>query len=47
VAAERACCPFLRFELALEPEEGPIRLRITGPADTKGFLASELGLGAG
>lgn len=44
IEGERACCPFLRFSLELEPDQGPIRLRITGPAETKAFLADELGL---
>jgi len=47
VEAERACCRFLRFSLELEPGEGPIRLRITGPEETKAFLEEELGLRPG
>lgn len=38
IAAERACCPFLTFELAATPNMGPLILRITGPAGTKDFL---------
>lgn len=44
VERERACCRFLRFSLDFEPDEGPLRLRITGPGETKAFLAAELGL---
>lgn len=44
VERERACCRFLRFSLDLEPDAGPVRLRITGPGETKAFLAAELGL---
>ena len=30
VAFERKCCRFLSFEVAFEPEEGPIHLRLLG-----------------
>jgi len=40
IAAERACCPFLRFNLRLEPSGGPIWLELTGPEGTKDFLHS-------
>jgi len=42
IAAERECCPFLRFELAAEPAMGPVTVRMTGPAGTKEFLKSIL-----
>jgi hypothetical protein len=42
IAAERECCPFLRFELAAEPGMGPVTIRMTGPAGTKEFLKSIL-----
>ena len=38
---ERLCCPFFRFELEVEPEQGPIWLRLTGNTDVKAFLQSE------
>jgi hypothetical protein len=38
ITFERQCCPFLRFNLRLEPAEGPIWLELTGPEGTKGFL---------
>ncbi len=44
VANERRCCPFLRFEIAVEPDGGPVRLRMTGPAGTRDFLRAELRL---
>ncbi len=28
IGAERACCPFVRFELAFEPNQGPIWLHL-------------------
>lgn len=42
VSNERRCCPFLRFELAIEPGDGPIRLKVTGPDGTREFLNAEL-----
>jgi hypothetical protein len=48
VANERRCCPFLRFEIAVEPDGGPdggpVWLRMTGPAGTRDFLRAELRL---
>jgi len=40
VKVERACCPFLGFNLQIEPGEGPIWLELTGPLGTKDFLGS-------
>ena len=36
---ERQCCPFLRFQLTVEQNDGPLWLEMTGPAGTKEFLA--------
>lgn len=41
VATERECCRFFAFELLLEPEQGPVSLRMRGPAGTKEFLAGQ------
>jgi hypothetical protein len=38
ILAERECCPFLKFELTVEPNLGPLTLRVTGPDGTKEFL---------
>lgn len=38
ISYERLCCPFFRFELAIEPDLGPIWLRLTGNTDVKPFL---------
>ena len=46
IADERECCPFLHFELLVEPDRGPIRLRVRGPEGTKEFLAGQLTEGA-
>jgi len=40
--AERQCCRFLRFQLTVEPDGGPLRLEITGPSGTDEFLSSLL-----
>jgi hypothetical protein len=37
---ERRCCPFLRLELELESEEGPLWLRLRGGPGVKEFLAA-------
>lgn len=42
IANERRCCPFLRFAVELEPDQGPIWVRLTGPAGTREFLDVEL-----
>ncbi len=39
IVFERECCPFFAFELAFEPEEGPIRLRVRGPEGAKEMVA--------
>jgi hypothetical protein len=38
---ERLCCPFFRFTLEIEPDQGPIWLQITGATDVKAFIQSE------
>ena len=40
--AERECCPFLAFELAAEPNKGPVILRVIGPNGAKEFLRAIL-----
>jgi hypothetical protein len=40
ITFERECCPFLRFQLRLEPANGPLWLELTGPEGTKDFLQS-------
>lgn len=44
IELERQCCPFLRFQLTLEPAGGALWLALTGPMGTREFLAHELGL---
>ena len=42
---ERQCCRFLRFRLEAAPDDGPVRLELSGPSGTGAFLAS-IGLDA-
>jgi hypothetical protein len=41
---ERQCCPFLRFQLVIEPFGGALWLELTGQEGTRGWLEHELGL---
>jgi hypothetical protein len=43
IEAERRCCRFLRFQLTVDPDEGPIWLEMTGPPGTAEFLADITG----
>jgi hypothetical protein len=43
IVAERECCPFLTFELTAQSNMGPVSVRVTGPAGTKGFLKTIFG----
>ena len=47
IEAERACCPFLRFQLTVEPDRGSVYLELTGPEGTRQFLEGELGQAGG
>ena len=40
--AERRCCRFLHFQVAADPDEGPVWLDVTGPPGTSEFLAGWL-----
>lgn len=44
VTAERACCPFFTFELAFEPDNGPVWLRLRGAEGVKVYIRDGLGL---
>ena len=41
ISYERLCCPFFRFALEIEPEQGPVWLRLTGNVDVKPFLREQ------
>ena len=38
IDAERQCCRFLRFEVVIEPDAGPVWLTLSGPPGTAEFL---------
>lgn len=42
VDAERHCCRFLRFEITVEPDGGPVFLELSGPPGTREFLGALL-----
>jgi len=44
IARERLCCPFFKFELIAEQEDGPLWLRLRGREGVKKFIEAELGL---
>jgi hypothetical protein len=39
---ERQCCRFLRFQLTVESDDGPVHLDVTGPSGTQEFLGNLL-----
>jgi hypothetical protein len=41
IPLERACCPFLRMSVEVEPGNGSIWLRLTGSGAVKEFIRSE------
>lgn len=38
VEQERGCCKFLKFQITVEPSNGPIYLEVTGPEGTREML---------
>lgn len=38
ISLEKLCCPFLRFEIAVEAENGPVWLRLIGRDGVKEFI---------
>jgi hypothetical protein len=42
---QRRCCPFLRFELRLEADGGPLWLEVAGIGAAQEVVRAELGLG--
>jgi hypothetical protein len=43
VDAERQCCRFLRFQITVEPDGGPISVDLSGPPGTREFLVGLFG----
>lgn len=42
ISLERLCCPFLGFALEVEPEGGPVWVRLTGREGVKAFIREEV-----
>ena len=42
VSLEKLCCPFLRFEIDAEAENGPVWLRLSGREGVKEFIREEV-----
>lgn len=40
---EKLCCPFFGFSVEVEPEGGPLWLRLTGGDGIKPFIRAEIG----
>lgn len=38
IEQERGCCSFLRFQITVEPENGPVSFDVTGPPGTREML---------
>ncbi|MGH9897925.1 MAG: hypothetical protein ACRD4L_03615, partial [Pyrinomonadaceae bacterium] len=44
IARERLCCQFFAFDLVVEPEGGPLLLRLHGREGVKAFVRAEMGM---
>jgi hypothetical protein len=44
ITLERRCCPFFGLSVELEPEHGPLFLRVVGPSGVKPFIRAEFGI---
>ena len=42
ISLEKLCCPFLGFAIEVEPEGGPLWLRLTGRDGVKAFIREEI-----
>ncbi len=42
ISLEKLCCPFAGFALEVEPEGGPVWLRLTGREGVKAFIREEV-----
>src|SRR5215470_6931201 len=42
VSLEKLCCPFLKFEIEVEAENGPVWLRLSGREGVKEFIQEEV-----
>jgi hypothetical protein len=44
IARERLCCPFFSFVMVVEPEEGPLWMRLHGAGGMKDFIKAAFGI---
>lgn len=44
VSNERKCCPFMTFDIKVEPNGGAVLLSMTGPTGTREVIEAELAL---
>jgi hypothetical protein len=44
ITRERLCCPFFTFEMVVEPEDGPLWMRLRGTEGVKDFIRAEFGM---
>lgn len=42
ISRERLCCPFFRFQLAVDPDRSSVRLTLSGDEGVKRFLEDAL-----
>ena len=42
ISLEKLCCPFLKFEIEVEAENGPVWLKLTGREGVKEFIREEI-----
>lgn len=42
ISLEKLCCPFLNFAMEVQPEGGPVWLRLTGREVVKDFIREEV-----
>ena len=42
ISCESRCCQFFDFAITIAPNNGPLTIRITGPAGVKAFIADDL-----
>jgi len=43
IDTERQCCPFFTFEVVIEPNNGPLWLRLRGSDDVKAYISTVFG----
>lgn len=44
VSLEGKCCPFFGFAIELQPDSGPLWLKLTGPEGVKPFMQAEFAI---